>query len=1137
MFSQMSPLVLQPAVELDSSVQITQLLEFCAAAFEDFHTEADILKGSRGQEERALALLKAFGGDVMRATYAVMHPCEHILEVEPPADLVQRVQQATSEFFMSKQADKDIVLQLLREALQRGTSEQELSSLIASAKAAKVPVPSDVTERLREAKAMAKTVAKRLTTKTVTWAEVEGFEAQLCALPVSTLTSQQLNAHANHARAWRSKLQGEPVDQFTLGILKELLAEAQALPFSMIELPELKNRYRKLKKCSEAYATLLRQLQKGDHGGTLEDALEVIEAMVQANQPLPDHSLVQAHVEAAISWRERVNMIGEDPKEVDTVLQVLEEGAELLLEPADISVQPGCAELLIKAENMRGQLIDLKELQDLVSQAEEKGLKAPILDEFQVLLAQTLELRQQAKTVLNTSNVEVETLQDLKDRILNLKTAKSLASFVQKLNSRLQRAKAWKSQVQALKESDDWTLKQLSYLSREQEKIKVTCPEYVALQQEANNAQKWLEDTATFLSLFPRDKHEAGEVERMRRLINSAPSLVQESSEIDELAELASASEAWKEKLPMLYANHEPSALEEALSDAKTLPASPQTVHDLEEKLKLWNWEVAVEACLAGEPNIKVLRELKQQAESNEQRRMPIYRSLQQALRLAEDWYRSFSASSWSIAKLTELYKSAGDNAVLAQERSHIKWTLEICSMWQWRAQKFLEEGGSYAELSTLLLEASSLHPSDELETSLKKVRLTVNAWRREAKMVLREAANPELAPLPTPRPLKRTLVELEYSLQPKTDDLVEDLLDAAESASCICMPSYTVVAAVPHPLQGLSLVYRKPKVRTALARKNRTAKSIRNDRRVLKEKLFSDLKPEYCICRRELSFDGFMIECDGCGEWFHPSCLGIEAEDAGRDGFECKICALRVNPELQLSEATFELPYFNDLFSQGKALQVKPPELHSFEVLARRIAKWLEAANNVLAQRDALETSFLSDLSYDAILATLLLEQDGLPIKLQATPSLLQLLRRRDLARITPAVAAVGSSKTVTRLLKNMSKTDKDSQAATYALKKKKEDLELWDSEFLRLQLEDSAPEAFLHLSQLSHEKALGLRKQIKNFEAARKRAESQVVELSRYPWRIMCSCKRDKGVGWMYCRKCAVWRHLGCQPCCKPN
>lgn len=48
-----------------------------------------------------------------------------------------------------------------------------------------------------------------------------------------------------------------------------------------------------------------------------------------------------------------------------------------------------------------------------------------------------------------------------------------------------------------------------------------------------------------------------------------------------------------------------------------------------------------------------------------------------------------------------------------------------------------------------------------------------------------------------------------------------------------------------------------------------------------------------YCICRRP--YEGFMIGCDECAEWYHGSCIGVSESRAGRfDKYICVRCSVK---------------------------------------------------------------------------------------------------------------------------------------------------------------------------------------------------------------------------------------------------
>uniref|UniRef100_A0A674HGI2 PHD finger protein 8 n=1 Tax=Taeniopygia guttata TaxID=59729 RepID=A0A674HGI2_TAEGU len=57
---------------------------------------------------------------------------------------------------------------------------------------------------------------------------------------------------------------------------------------------------------------------------------------------------------------------------------------------------------------------------------------------------------------------------------------------------------------------------------------------------------------------------------------------------------------------------------------------------------------------------------------------------------------------------------------------------------------------------------------------------------------------------------------------------------------------------------------------------------------------------PVYCLCRLPYDVTRFMIECDGCQDWFHGSCVGVEEEAAAEiDLYHCPQCAVLRGPSV----------------------------------------------------------------------------------------------------------------------------------------------------------------------------------------------------------------------------------------------
>ncbi|KAK9165409.1 hypothetical protein Scep_000600 [Stephania cephalantha] len=48
-----------------------------------------------------------------------------------------------------------------------------------------------------------------------------------------------------------------------------------------------------------------------------------------------------------------------------------------------------------------------------------------------------------------------------------------------------------------------------------------------------------------------------------------------------------------------------------------------------------------------------------------------------------------------------------------------------------------------------------------------------------------------------------------------------------------------------------------------------------------------------YCKCEMPYNPDDLMVQCEGCADWFHPSCIEMAAEDAKKlEHFFCLSCA-----------------------------------------------------------------------------------------------------------------------------------------------------------------------------------------------------------------------------------------------------
>lgn len=95
-----------------------------------------------------------------------------------------------------------------------------------------------------------------------------------------------------------------------------------------------------------------------------------------------------------------------------------------------------------------------------------------------------------------------------------------------------------------------------------------------------------------------------------------------------------------------------------------------------------------------------------------------------------------------------------------------------------------------------------------------------------------------------------------------------------------------------------------------------------------------------YCICRRP--YEGFMIGCDSCDEWFHGPCIGVTESKAGRvDKYVCPRCSISRVFKASACTIVGIIRKWSNIKDRRKARQV---EAQKHQRKVRKESKELEA-------------------------------------------------------------------------------------------------------------------------------------------------------------------------------------------------
>lgn len=136
-------------------------------------------------------------------------------------------------------------------------------------------------------------------------------------------------------------------------------------------------------------------------------------------------------------------------------------------------------------------------------------------------------------------------------------------------------------------------------------------------------------------------------------------------------------------------------------------------------------------------------------------------------------------------------------------------------------------------------------------------------------------------------------------------------------------------------------------------------AELIKQDRKMYN--LSSDSK-SYCICRLHHEDDA-MIECDGCQEWFHFKCIGLE-ENAQISSYLCPICDsnCRMDTTVVHERKMARKPSLASVeraVADIKRLKVTTPELNLMERWMTQAEKFRTRFKDALTESDGQKLKF----------------------------------------------------------------------------------------------------------------------------------------------------------------------------------
>lgn len=1029
---------------------IEHFLKFCKLIFSDYPVEGDIIKGACGIEERALNLLEKYG-DVHKAMYAVKNPVALALNPDLLNSLTQEeiekeVSEVWRELVKVKIDNKDEFLEKMKNSVEAGITEQELQVLLQMATNMKVKVPKEITNQLTDSENFSKSLRKKLVDKSLTIEELRELIERINEFKVKTTAMQHLQEVLVKAEEWvvRSKKLVVP----TVRQLQNLVTEGSALPLFFPDLANVKEKYKCVKKWTENAHGLIKSWRcKKD----IRTPVCEVQALINDARSLQfihhDIEILEEAIQKVFEWQERVKMAEEDMYCSKYIVQLLEEGQTLPLEIDSLEGMKNSFHWAARARKLlESKKINQKLLAQLINEGKNKNITSPLLKEMQSLLSTSKSWREKTKKTLSISNEStVENVQNL------LKEGESLNidsdSYLSQLRSKLNKIHDFQENCKLMRTSplEKWTVSQIRNIRRQHSQLAIVSPDFDEIKQQLKSTENWISAAMTFIKKFPRVVPGHEELQILQKLIEECPSVYVSSQEHVKLEEFQDAAEQWRINADKVLVEENLENLFILANAAQNHPVDGKLFEKVSENAMCMEWRHKVQTALK-DFDMKNLSKLKAELPVISLKSTSEYLALSDCLEKYEKWAVDLEniCEEGNVKNLEDMYRSAREITIGNEQRVLIKRSLIGIYSWKERIRHFLRFGGEYNEGRALAKEGEYVcfecDEQEELSGLLEKVKIV----KKKAGKVIAALPNGFVRSAPPSRIYKKRHLLEEYSLE-SNGDLLPDLIYSIENAIETFSPMEPHCFPLYHPTQGLSIIINSPVLYKPLKipeeqRKKRSIsyKQINEDVKNVKRpprrpKNIEISRQSFCICKNEVSCsDTIMINCDYCGEWYHPSCISIDAEDIDKiEEFSCFLCYERIG--IRSDRVRRQIINYQEFLTLANECNGKfqCDETREIIKISGRVAEWRVEAKEILESGLMLKeikkiyesnSSFIEEQQYlfDGKIMKTLVEYEGLPIVMDERDKLLALLRKRDwLREVYQSICKNNSYRNIKKLIK----------------------------------------------------------------------------------------------------------------------